>query len=393
MSPREADCTAVRSEARPILGWDHRNAYIRSSVTGVPKSTPPPPSGPHPERILLIRPSALGDVCRTVPCLVSLRRAFPSARIDWLVQEGFEPAVAAHPDLSGVVSFPKAAIKAGLRRLRPGAMLAFGRSLRRAAYDAVYDLQGLARSGLMAALTRARHRVGFADARELGWLGYTRKHRVPDGHTVDRMLGLLEADGVPTFQDPHSPYSPQQLTQAMRLYTTPADRAWAESLGLGRVAVLAPTSRWPGKQWPADRFAVLARELLRSGRVDRVAIVGGKSERPACGPLLDGSTPGIVDLVGKTTIGGLMALIESSRLVVANDSAALHMAVGFDRPLVALFGPTRIDRVGPYKRDADVVQHITPADTLDHKNEAAGRALMERITADEVVRRALERLG
>ena len=347
------------------------------------------PARPTPGCILLLRPSALGDVCRTVPCLVSLRRAYPQARIDWLVQEGFEAAVAAHPDLSGVVTFPKNAIKSGLGRLRPGAALAFARTLRRGhagePYDAVYDLQGLARSGVMAALTRAGHRVGFSDARELGWLGYTNSYLVPEGHTVDRMLGLLEADGVP------APREPDSLAQAMRLHTAPADREWAQSLGLGRVAVLAPTSRWPGKQWPADRFATLARALLRQGRVDRVAVVGGRFERGACGPLLS-LGEGVADLVGHTTIGQLMALVEASRLVVANDSAALHMAVGFDRPLVALFGPTRIDRVGPYRRDADVVQHVTAADVLDHKNEAAGRALMERITVDEVVERALARL-
>ena len=83
-----------------------------------------------------------------------------------------------------------------------------------------------------------------------------------------------------------------------------------------------------------------------------------------------------------------MALVESSSLVIANDSAALHMAVGFDRPMVALYGPTRVDRVGPYGREADVIQHVTPSDRLDHKDGAAGRALMERIGVEEVVSRA-----
>ena len=295
------------------------------------------------------------------------------------MQDGFEAAVSSHPDLTGVVSFPKAAINAGLRRLRPGAAMSFAREIRRAGYDAVYDLQGLARSGIMAALTRARRRVGFADAREFGWLGYTHRHQVPPGHSVDRMLGLLAADGVPVTHD-------------MRLFAAPADQEWARTQGLGRFALLAPTSRWPGKQWPIERFAALARELLRSGRADRVAVVGGRSERSACGPLLDGSIDGIADLVGRTSVGQLMALVEASRLVVANDSAALHMAVGFSRPLVALFGPTRVDRVGPYKREADVLQHVGETDTLDHKNEAIGRALMERILVDEVVERALAKL-
>ena len=58
-----------------------------------------------PERILLIRPSALGDVCRTVPVLRSLRAAYPRAQIDWLVRSDWQEAIVAHPDLDGVVPF------------------------------------------------------------------------------------------------------------------------------------------------------------------------------------------------------------------------------------------------------------------------------------------------
>jgi ADP-heptose:LPS heptosyltransferase len=62
--------------------------------------------------------------------------------------------------------------------------------------------------------------------------------------------------------------------------------------------------------------------------------------------------PRVIDLVGKTTVGQLMALVQGASLVIANDSAALHMAVGFDRPSVGLFGPTRLELVGPYQKHA-----------------------------------------
>jgi ADP-heptose:LPS heptosyltransferase len=82
-----------------------------------------------------------------------------------------------------------------------------------------------------------------------------------------------------------------------------------------------------------------------------------------------------------------MAMIHFSRAVIANDSAALHMAVGFDKPLIALYGPTRVDLVGPYKRESDVLQHMEPGDTFDHKQAETGRRMMERIHADEVITR------
>lgn len=155
-----------------------------------------------PRRILIIRPSALGDVCRSTPVLVSLRQAFPDAHIDWLVQDVFADAISAHPALTQAIPFPRARLA---RWWTPGGVAAAAHlisSLRAARYELVVDCQGLARSGFLARATAAPVRVGHADAREAAWLAYT--HRVPPTlagapalHTVDRMLSLIEHLGVP----------------------------------------------------------------------------------------------------------------------------------------------------------------------------------------------------
>ncbi len=351
---------------------------------------PPPPHSEAPARILLIRPSALGDVCRSVPLLASLRAAFGTARIDWLVQDSFVDAVAHHPALAvagsgggGVVAFPRRRFSRWASPAVTGEVLRWMRGLRGAGYDTVIDAQGLARSGLCALATGARTRVGYADAREGAPLAYTIRAEAPRTlHTVDRMLQLLTPLGAPVVAD-------------MRLYPPPADRAAMaadQALAGRRFAVIAATSRWAGKQWPADRFAVVAERLVSDPvyGVSAVVLVGAQAEREQIGPLLAlaGRDRRVIDRVGSTSVGGLMALIEASSLVIANDSAALHMAVGFDRPMVALFGPTRVDLVGPYRRERDVLQHVTPSDRLNHKNAAAGRLLMDRITVAEVLARA-----
>lgn len=339
-----------------------------------------------PGRILIIRPSALGDVCRSVPVLVSLKRAWPEARIDWLVQDAFTPAVSAHPDLHAAIPFQRqaVAIKRWLRADARKKLHDLIGALRASQYDLVLDCQGLGRSGFFAWATRAPVRVGYANAAEFGWLGCNRRVPVPrDMHTVDRMLALVEALGVEPVRD-------------MRLYTPPEESAPADPrLDGARYAVIAPTSRWAGKRWPADRFASVARALLDSGRLDALAIVGGRDERGQCEPVLDlcVSDRRAVDLVGKTSIAGLMGVIERSGLVLANDSAALHMAVGFDRPLVALFGPTRIGLVGPYGRASDVIQSAEPGPGVSHKDDALGRAMMEQISVETVTSAALDRLG
>ncbi len=334
-------------------------------------------------RILIIRPSALGDVCRSVPVLASLRAAMPTAHIDWLVQDSFADAISAHPMLDGVVPLPRARLSNWASPRGVFDSLRWLRTLRRGHYDLAIDAQGLIRSAIFAIATGAPARIGYANAQEFAGLTYTHAPRVaPDRHSVDRMCALLEPLNIaPVFDT--------------RLYSPPG--AWhrvSTALGLNAgepYCVIAPTSRWPGKRWPIDRFGELARALLDSGRVARVVVVGSPGERAQCAPLLQSATGDtrVIDGVGRTTVAELMALIERSVLVVANDSAAIHMAVGFNRPIVALYGPTDIRRVGPWQRDASVIQHITPGQTLNHKDEASGRELMTRITTPEVIERAL----
>ncbi len=349
------------------------------------------PHASEPERILIIRPSALGDVCRSVPVLAALRARWPHATIDWLVQDAFVGAIAAHPALSEVVPFPRRELSPLARPDRLLAALKWGNGLRRRRYDLVIDCQGLMRSGVMTLATGSPVRIGAEDARELSHLAYTR--RVPatqDMHAVDRMLALAQA-AVDTFGTAEPIAAPD-----MRLYTTAESRATAErslsSAGGAPVVVLAPTSRWPAKQWPDDRFAQLALALLDQTDAT-LAIVGGRGEQPQCERTraLSYHNPRVIDLVGQTSIGELMAVVQRSVLVVANDSAVLHMAVGFDRPLVALFGPTLTGLVGPYKRDPDVLQHERPTHASAHKH-AANASMMRAIAADEVIEASLARL-
>ncbi len=349
-----------------------------------------------PGNILIIRPSALGDVCRTVPVLASLRRAFPAARIDWLVQDTFVDAIWHHPALTQAIPFPRKQLGRDLRGGRWWRVLAWLQRLRSGAagrYDVVLDCQGLARSGLLTRFTGARQRAGYSDARELGWLGLNQRILAPATlHTVDRMLALVNGIGVEPVTD-------------MRLYTGPQERAWAERQARlwegprSGYVVIAPTSRWPGKRWPQERLVGVAKGVLEGG-IGSVAVVGAETERDQCAGLLQlaGRDPRIADLVGKTTVGQLMAMVQGAALVVANDSAALHMAVGFDRPSIGLFGPTRTELVGPYQKHsprsaAVALQHIADGDWLDHKDEASGRALMERIQVAEVLDAAWPMLG
>ena len=339
-----------------------------------------------PKRILIVRPSALGDVCRTVPVLASLRRAFPGARIDWLVQAQFAQAIAAHPALDGIVTFPRTQLAQWWHNPIVGyELIRWFASLARGGYDFVLDCQSLGRSGLITRITGAPRRVGYRSAGEFGWLGYTVRYPSPMAlHTVDWMLNLLVAEDI-------------ELVCDMRLYVAqPDEQWWAKSLGrlgidTGEYVVLAPTSRWPSKRWPGEHWSALIEPLLERG-VKHLVLIGSPSERAqvrwlALNPACMGRS--VIDLVGSTTVGQTMAIVQGAKMVIANDSAPLHMAVGLARPCVALFGPTAPARVGPYERPEAVLRHPALAlqTAINFKDPKLGDALMRAIRPADVLQR------
>jgi lipopolysaccharide heptosyltransferase I len=335
----------------------------------------------QPSRILIVRPSALGDVCRTVPVLATLRRAWPEAVIDWVVQSEFAAAIENHPALDEAIRFPRSEFGRWWRNPSAAAALfRWLRDLRRRRYDLVFDCQGLGRSGFFTWFTGAPRRVGHRSARELGWLGCNVRHPAPDSpHTVERMMSLLTAEGLEPVYD-------------MRLYAADDDLAWwagqraGHGGGDGRYVVLAPTSRWPTKRWPQSRWVSLIAPLRERG-FDRVVLVGAPSERDQVARIVgDGADPAIVDLVGRTDVGRSLAVIAGADLVIANDSAPLHVAVGFARPCVGLYGPTDPARVGPWGVTDGVVRALSEQEqTTNFKDRRIGDSLMRLIEAGQVL--------
>ncbi len=335
-----------------------------------------------PKRILLIRPSALGDVCRSVCVLAAIKERYPDAKIDWMVQDSFVEAIIHHPALNRVIPFSRKKFGAECKKGKFGGLLRWLRELKNTNYDLVIDAQGLARSGFFTWATRASTRVGYKDAQEIAWIFLNMRVDAPRTlHTVDRMLKLAQAVDADVSNPDMQLYTGQdELSQVIIEYPE-------------RYAVIAPTSRWPGKCWSIERFTELSRRLIEHPEVDRIIVVGGPGERLSCTPLLDLASehPHITDRVGSTSISQLMAIISRAQLVVANDSAALHMAVGFNRKLVALLGPTESSLVGPYQHDQDVIQHTQEDDDF-HFRDSDSVVMMDRISTSEVYKACEARL-
>ena len=300
-----------------------------------------------PERIALIKPSALGDIAHSLPVLSALRQRFPDAHLSWIVNRGYAPILEQHPDLNAIVPFDRGALRKGLitGALEFARFLKHLRSLR---FDMVIDLQGLLRTGLMTRASGAEVRIGLASAREGSTLCYT--HCIDDRagvtHAVERYWRVIEALGdaprVKTFHVPVQAGARLWAQGQLQQYPRP----WL-AVGVG--------SRWLTKRWPPEHFAALVRRAHE--RFGGTAVFVGTTEEASlaeqAATLLSGPT---LQLTGKTTLPQLVAVLSEADAMIANDTGPLHLAVALGRPVVAPYTCTLIAKTGPYAQTERAVQ-------------------------------------
>ena len=295
-----------------------------------------------PKKILVIKPSSLGDIVHSLPFLNAVKDAFPSAEIHWVVAKGLEGLLENHPMVKRLWVINKDQWK-NLKKIKETAIefKSLFKELEDESYDLVIDLQGLLRSGILTYATRASVRVGFKEAREGSILFYT--HKVKGGreiHAVDRYLKIASAVGC-EIEDVKFPMP--LIIESKNVKKLKED--------IGDYAVLVPGARWKTKRWQPANFGKLASMLDI-----KTVIVGSASDADIARAIETKSDGNALSMSGKTDIKELIFIIRGARYVITNDSGPMHIAAAFDIPVVAIFGPTNPVRTGPYGKNNIIVK-------------------------------------
>ena len=307
----------------------------------------------EPARILIIKPSHMGDVVRAMPVLCAIARHWPAARIDWLIHPANAPLIHAHRCLRRLVPFDRDAF--GRWASRPAVarrFFAFLRSLARNRYDLVLDLQGLFRTGFLSWATGARRRLGLDRCRELAGGFYSRRVSTRGAvHAVDVNLCMAAAVGASlepiTFDVPVSEAAWAAVCDRFERLRRP-------------YAVLCPGATAESKRFDTMGFAAVADRLDRRHGVPSV-LVGSPAERPIAEEVAARCTSAApLCLAAETNLAELVAILAHATLCVANDSGPLHVAAALGRPVVGIYGPTDPARVGPYGQLDRVVRSPVP---------------------------------
>ncbi|HEX4053190.1 MAG TPA: lipopolysaccharide heptosyltransferase I [Tepidisphaeraceae bacterium] len=332
-----------------------------------------------PRRVLIIKPSAIGDIVHALPVLPRLRQRWPEAKLSWLVTPAYADLVKRHPLLDEVILFERRRFGHGWHN--PAALWDLGgfvRQLRKSEFDLVIDLQGLFRSAWIAAASGAPRRVGFSNAREFAPMFYT---DLVDcswelDHAVERYLKIAAALGCAE--------GPVEFCFAV----DDEDRRYIEQLipaGMD-FAVLLPGTNWATKQWPVERFAELVGPLKERFGLDSVAAGAAGDAK------LTRRIPAQFDLTGRTNLRQMVALLERASLVVGNDTGPMHVAAALRVPLVTPYGPTDPGRTGPFRRENSVVRLNLPCSPC-YSRTCSHHSCMQWLEMDAVLTVAREQIG
>lgn len=304
--------------------------------------TPGPGELPAPQRVVIVKPSALGDVVTALPVLRGLRRTFPHAHIAWVLRDVYAPLLSADEDLDERIVYDRDLLgRAARSRAGLAHLLGLRRGLRQGRFDWAIDLQGLLRSGLFSWLTGARVRAGFADAREgAGWF-YTHRFELPveAHHTVERNVLLARTLGVDARGEDLRLELPRQARREAG--------DLLEHAGVGGESpfvAMVPRTRWTTKNYAPRHWRRVAAAL---GAEMPVVVLGSGSEREACRAIAAG-VAGARDLSGGTSLAVLAAVLERASLAIGGDSAFKFIAQATGTPPLVIVGPTRPERTGPY---------------------------------------------
>ena len=296
-------------------------------------------------RILLVKPSSLGDVIHAIPTAAALRRRFPAAHLAWLVEEESAGIVRGVPGVDEVIISGRRRWLEALRAGRgvagaAGQFWALARRLRAARYDLVVDVQGLLKSAIFVAATGARVRLGLSSGREGSRFACTHVVSAPlDEHAVERYLRAAWALGAPDApREFPIAIPPEAVREAEHII---GDEARPP------LAVLHPAARWPTKRWTPEAFAAVG-DALADDLGASVVITGGAGDGGAAEAVRSRMRRPALNLAGRTPLLTLAAILHRAAVMVTVDSGPMHLGAALGTPLVALFGPTAPPRTGPY---------------------------------------------
>lgn len=331
-----------------------------------------------PQHICILRLSALGDISHTLPIVRTLQKHWPETQITWVIGKLEHQLVCGIPDIEFIV-FDKNQGLAAYKALR--------RQMRGRRFDVLLHMQMSIRASLASLLIPAKIRLGFDKqrAKDLQWLFTNHKiaHK-PKQHVIDSFFGFTEALGI------------EEHVLEWNIPIPDDARAYAEKTISTdkKTLIISPCSSMSYRNWTAEGYAEVADYAAERHDMQVVLCGGPSATEHEYGEKITGlcrHKP--LNLIGRTDIKQLLALLKKADLVIAPDSGPAHLATAVGTPVIGLYAATNPDRARPYLSSDLVVnkypeavaeKYGKPIDQLPWGIRVRGTYTMEWITIKDV---------
>lgn len=332
-----------------------------------------------PQRICILRLSALGDISHTLPIVRTLQKHWPDTHITWVIGK-LEHHLVCDIEAIEFVVFDKNEGLSAYKKLR--------RHMRGRHFDVLLHMQMSIRASLASLLIPADIRLGFdrQRAKDMQWL-FT-NHKIaykPRQHVIDSFFGFTEALGIE-----------EHVLEWNIPIPDDANNYAAQTLNANKkVLIISPCSSMSYRNWSAEGYAEVA-DYANETHDMQVVLCGGPSaiERDYGESINRLCRHKPLNLIGQTGIKQLLALLKKADLVIAPDSGPAHLATAVGTPVIGLYAATNPDRARPYLSadlvvnkhpEAVEIQYGKPVDVLPWGTRARAATSMNSIQSSDVI--------
>lgn len=283
-------------------------------------------------KILIVKTSSLGDIIQAFSVLPYLRRKFPQASIDWVVEHRFAAVVSSHPLIAKTISFEIKKIKEEWRSI--------WQELRRERYGVVFDLQGNCKSAVFTLLSRSDQKVGFGKKSVREWPNLLATHQ---RYEVSRSLNirLQYINLIQQYLHEDVPTALEEEDQrGVRFHISRLDQERVQALLLSEINIMVcPGSRWINKQLPVETLILFLKRVEQALHCSFLLIGGSEEEKRMCKEI-QSQFPEKSRIIPPLAVPVWQNLMSEVQLLIAMDSSALHLCATTSTPSFSLFGPT-----------------------------------------------------
>ena len=286
-------------------------------------------------KIAIIRLSAMGDIVHSAIVLQFIKKAFPHAKIDWIVEKSMSEILRYNHDIDRIIEIELKKFKKTKKISDLFKQINIIKSLPK--YDYIIDMQGLLKSAIITKLMNGTN-YGYdknSIRESIASYLYTKKVHMPyDANTIDRNTGLI--DGVfnlkTSSKDIHN-------KKAFLFYKNEDKTIYKYLQKDKKNIIFVIGSTWPSRNYPKEKFVEIANSLK-----ENILVIWGSESERIDGEFIEKNSK-YASLVPRTDLNTLKALIGQCDLLIGNDTGPTHMAWGMNKPSITIFGPTPISRV------------------------------------------------